>query len=406
MQRQRQHPLAQRRCHGAEIPGQAGNDVLPVTLNDVLSVTPDLIGGLVKRRLPVQRLRVIDHRRDTIGLEGGLDGIALLARSETDGILRPTGAVTRRNDRRRQPLQEFRVAGGNLIHGIQLVFGERLELHLQDRRLDRIQPGVQADTDIVILERPFPVHPVRGDQRRPFVIVREHGATVSVAAQWLGGEERSRRDIAETAGSEIPGQAGNDVPVMADLIGHLNSSAETLRPIFQDQEPIAVGHRPDRLIISREAEQVHGNDNAGTQPSFRQDFLHRTLQISGIDVERLLANIYENRLSAFKRHDLGRREECEVRDEHGITGSDAPSLESQGEGIRPVRTGQTMLDPDVFRQLLFQRPNLRAHDIGAGRHRVQDGPVHFLAEDLILLLEISKFHGFANARRIEKQATR
>ena len=165
---------------------------------------------------------------------------------------------------------------------------------------------------------------------------------------------------------------------MADLIGHLNGTAETLRPVFQDQESIAVSHGPDCLVIGREAEQVHGDDHAGTQPSFRQDFLHRALQISGIDVERLLVNIHENRLSAFKRHDLGRGEEREVRDEHGITGSDAPSLESQGEGVRPVRAGQTMLHTHIFRQLLFQRPHLRAHDIGAGRHRVQDGPVHFL----------------------------
>ena len=45
-----------------------------------------------------------------------------------------------------------------------------------------------------------------------------------------------------------------------------------------------------------------------------------------------------------------------------------------------------MLNTHIFRQLLFQLPHLRAHDIGTGRHRIQDGPVHFLAEDLILFL--------------------
>ena len=77
-----------------------------------------------------------------------------------------------------------------------------------------------------------------------------------------------------------------------------------------------------------------------------------------------------------------------------------PGFERQGERVRPVRAGQTMLHAHIFCQLLFQFPHLRAHDIGARRHRVQDGPVHFLAEDLILFLEISEFHGFAIARPI------
>ena len=105
-------------------------------------------------------------------------------------------------------------------------------------------------------------------------------------------------------------------------------------------------------------------------------------------------HIDKNGLSALKGHDLSGGEESEIRNEHGVAGADAPGLERQSEGVRPVRAGQTMLHAHIFRQLLFQFPHLRAHDIGARRHRVQDGPVHFLAEDLILLLEISKLHRF------------
>ena len=77
-----------------------------------------------------------------------------------------------------------------------------------------------------------------------------------------------------------------------------------------------------------------------------------------------------------------------------------------------------MFHAHIFRQLPLQFPHLRAHDIGARRHRIQDSPVHFLAEDLILFLKISKLHrffrcaqndrqkyGFANARPYKKQAS-
>ena len=338
---------------------------------------------ICKRRLPMQRLRVIDHRRNAFRLESGLNGVPFLAGSETDRVLRPAGAVTSRNDRRCQSLQPLRIPGSHLVHGVQLVIGKSLEFHLQDCGLDRVQPGVQADTDVVVLKRPLAVHAVRRDERGPFVIIRKNSAAVPVASQRLGREERRRRDITETAGSLAA-----------------NRPAEALGAVFQDQEPVAVGHGPDGLVVSRKAEKVHGHDDTRAEPAFSQHGLDRALQVCSVDVERLFVHIDKNGLSALEGHHLSGGEESEIRNEHGVAGADAPGLERQSEGVRPVRAGQTMLHAYIFRQLLFQFPHLRAHDIGARRHRVQDGPVHFLTEDLILLLEISEFHGFAFARPI------
>ena len=71
--------------------------------------------------------------------------------------------------------------------------------------------------------------------------------------------------------------------------------------------------------------------------------------------------------------------------------------------VSSARAGEsTVLHPHIFGQLLFQLLYLRPHDISAARNGLQHGLVHVLLEDLILLLKISKLHGFAFARPIDK----
>ena len=229
----------------------------------------------------MHRLRVIDHGGNAFGFQGCLESISLSSILELDGVLGPTGTEAGRNDRGcNDILQTLSILFGRSIDIIELILCKRLQLNLQNRRLHSIQPGIQADADVVILKRSLSVNAIRIDQSRPLVIVRKHRAAVTIAAQRLGGEEGGGGDVAEGTSSariEIPGQAGNDGVVMADLIGHLNGTSESLRPVFQDQEPIAVSYGPDSLIISRETEQINGNDNARTQASFCEDFLHSTL---------------------------------------------------------------------------------------------------------------------------------
>ena len=323
----------------------------------------------------MHRFRIIYHRRNPGSLEGGLYGVPLCAVGETDGVLGPAGAESLRDDRGGQPLQPLRIMCSDLIHGVQLVIGESLELYLQNRSLKRVQPGIQADADIVILELSLPVHAIRLDERGPLVIVGEYRTPVAVAPQRLRREERGRGNVAETARTL-----------------RVDSASEPLRTILEDQQPVTVGHGADSLIVSRKAEKVHGDDDARPEPSFRKDRLHGPLQISRIDVEGFLANVHENRRRSFQGNDLRTREKGKVRHEHGIAGADSPGLEGQGEGVRTVGAGQAMLHAHIGGQLTFQGPHLRSHDIGSGRHRFQHNPVDVLTEDLVLMLEISEFH--------------
>ena len=51
-----------------------------------------------------------------------------------------------------------------------------------------------------------------------------------------------------------------------------------------------------------------------------------------------------------------------------------------------------MLDSHIFRQLVLKFPHLRTHDIGSAGDGIQDGAVHVLAEDSVLLFQVSEFH--------------
>ena len=95
---------------------------------------------------------------------------------------------------------------------------------------------------------------------------------------------------------------------------------------------------------------------------------------------------------------LCRSEECEIRNKHRIAGAESPGFEGQSQSIRPIGAGKAMLYTHILRQLPFQLPNLRAHDVGATRDGLENGMAHFLPEDLILLLKISELHSFAVAR--------
>ena len=157
-------------------------------------------------------------------------------------------------------MQEFRITSGDLINSVQLILSKRLKFHLQDSSLNRIQPRIQADTDIVIFERSLSMHTVRSYERGPFVIVSKHCAAVSIASQWLGGKERRRRDIAERTGT-LP----------------FDSPTKTLRTIFQDQKPILISNSSYRLIVGRQAKQINSHNNTRTKTSFSNNPLYRTL---------------------------------------------------------------------------------------------------------------------------------
>ena len=194
---------------------------------------------------------------------------------QPDGVLRPAGKEAFRDDRGGDDvLQAPGILQSGEIDVAELILVESLQLHLQNRGLDRIQPGIHADADVVVLELALAMDPIGLDERGPLVIVGENRTAVSVATHRLGGEEGGRGDVAERARALS-----------------VDAAAKSLRSILEDQETVFIGNGPDGLVVRRQAEKVHGNDHARTQPAIGKDLFHSAFQVRGVQVEGFLAHV-------------------------------------------------------------------------------------------------------------------
>ena len=121
---------------------------------------------LLKGALQVHRLGVVDHGRDALLLERVLHPVALLAAFQNDGVLRPAGIKALRDHRGLDDVaQVLGVQLGRAVDILQLMLPEGLEFDLQHRRLNGIQTGVDADTDVVVLaDRALAVDAQRAQQ--------------------------------------------------------------------------------------------------------------------------------------------------------------------------------------------------------------------------------------------------
>src|SRR6185437_6113891 len=119
---------------------------------------------------------------------------------DADGVLGIDAGVVRLDVGRvgNAGLREQRgVAGCDPLPQFDLVL-EYLQLGQQDRRLQRVQPAVHADADVVVaailaVARDLPYH-----HGKP-VVVGEDRAAIAVAAQRLAGEETGAGDRAQAA---------------------------------------------------------------------------------------------------------------------------------------------------------------------------------------------------------------
>src|SRR5690606_9333651 len=124
--------------------------------------------------------------------------------------------------------------------------GELLE---QDRGLQRIEPPVDADPDVVVLVASLAMYPERPQQCGELPIVGKDGATVAVAAEGLGREKRRRRDLGQGA-----------------YLAAVPPGPEALRRVVHDPEAERGCGAADRLVIRRLAEQIDGDDAARREP--------------------------------------------------------------------------------------------------------------------------------------------
>ena len=92
------------------------------------------------------------------------------------------------------------------------------------------------------------------------------------------GEERSRGNVAKTAGSFT-----------------VDAASEALGSVFKYQKAITVGNLPDMRIIGREAEEVDGYDYFRSKFPFVQDLFYGAFEIYGVKIESVFADIDKDR---------------------------------------------------------------------------------------------------------------
>ena len=164
---------------------------------------------------------------------------------DADDILRPYRHAALHHLRRRDKIaQRLVVAARDTLAGFDLVFKDG-KLLQEDRRLQRIEPRVQADADVVVFLRALSVAAQRTDEGCERIIIGEDRAAVPVAAKRFSGKETRRRERTERA--RAPPFVGR---------------AAGLRGIADERQPVRGAKGFKRIVIGGLAEQIDGDDRA------------------------------------------------------------------------------------------------------------------------------------------------
>src|SRR5690349_12249576 len=140
----------------------------------------------------MHRLRIIDYGRNALGLQRGLELVAITALWQADGVLRPDrgaafGKLRHRNDVGEAP----GVALRDHVTRRDLVV-EDLQLLDQHRGLDGVEPCGETKTDIVVSVAAAAMDADAAQLLEQIGVVSENGAAVAIAAERLGRIEAGR----------------------------------------------------------------------------------------------------------------------------------------------------------------------------------------------------------------------
>lgn len=195
---------------------------------------------------------IIYHRGDVERLEVLLQGIALLTRGETDGVLSPTATETRGDSGGDYHIGEERgVELGGTIDGIQLVVGEGSELYLEYGCLKGVETGVHAYAHIVVFERTLAMHSIGVDEGCPLVVVGEDCSAISIATKGFGWEKGGGGDVTKGAGTTT-----------------IDAASESLGSVFEDEEMILITELTERGIVGGKSEEIDCHNNTWTEFAF------------------------------------------------------------------------------------------------------------------------------------------
>ena len=266
MDRQAEHLFAERLAEGERPPPQSETG---------------------ERPLKMERLWIIDGARNPPNAQVQLHPVALHPVGQADGVLRPRGLGLRRDDGGLdRPGKALGVEGGDFPPPGKLSVKD-LELFKQDGGLQRIEARIQPQNPVVVLFDSAAVQAQRIKQLGPAGAAGKDRASVSIAAERLGGKEAGGRNLPKGAGG-------------ASATG----GAEALGRILEQPQPFPPDEGQNPAVIGGQAEKIDRDDPCRAQPALAAGPVQRLLQGGGIK-GKAFVHLHKNRGCPPQRHRLG-----------------------------------------------------------------------------------------------------
>lgn len=237
----------------------------------------------------------------------------------------------------------------------------------EDGGLQGVQAAVHAYADVVIAA----VLTMAGDLAHDFgqfVVVRENGPTVAIAAQRFAGEEAGTRNRRQVA-------------AFAAFVG----GAKALCGVFNDGNAMLGSNGVDGVKVGALAVQADGDDGFGARGDSR--FQQGRVQVVGAGVD-----VHINRLGPQQGHGLGRGDVRKARGDDFVTGADAQRHLRNLQCVGAVGYGDAVLGPGVGRQLFFQLGHFGAQDVLAMVQHALYACVDLGLQALVLAFQVNEFH--------------
>ena len=331
----------------------------------------------LKHRQGVLGGRIVNHIGNILFLQMGdnlVPGLGILGQ---DGILGPGRHAALCHEGSGKILAERGVIPpGHLLAAVNFIVFQCLQLGQQHRRLDGVQPGVHAHTDIVVLAAgALAMDAQRTDDVRRGIVIGEYGTAVAVAAQGLGREERGGGDVAEGA-------------ALAALIGR----AEGLGCVLDENEAVLLADGCDGVVVAGVTQNIHGHHGLGRELTLSQHSFYLLFQALRAESIGILGNVTKHGGSTEHLSRLRGGDESHVRAEHGVPLPYARHHVGNLQGIGAVGTGNAVLAAHIVRQLLLQLLYLGpADELGGVQHRL-DICIDLVLQGRILGFQVNKLH--------------
>ena len=293
--------------------------------------------------------RQVRPRRDPAGGEAAGNGVAIEPGGEPHVVDEPAsrlGAAVRALDAV-DPVQGLVVALGDpparLEQRVQL-----LELGDPEGRRHLIHPVVEPDPLVdepVAVVRPALVHEAAQLERDVLVVGRDHPA--------LAGRELLVRVEA------VDGR-------VADASRPCGRRPCTRAPRRRPRRP----RRPRPRRSARSPRCRTGSRRCGSGTIARRARRDRRLDCRGVDVQRPLVDVGEDRRGALVEDHVGRGDEREARRDHLVARLEAEAVERDVQARRPTRAGDRGARPDPFGERALERRHHLAARQGVGAEHV------------------------------------